>query len=218
MIGLVFLLGVGLSCDEQRVHERSNTDTLGSVRELPALEPGDLLFQDLDCGPLCNAIEAVTDGAHGKDFSHVGIAAELPDGLRIVEAIGNDVHVTTEEEFFARSENVFVGRLNDGKMAHKAASEAEHFIGVPYDDAFLPGAEKLYCSELVALAYERANNGAPVFATPNMTFKDPTTNTFFPAWVTYYAELGMEIPEGKPGCNPGQLSREPSVTIVWRGF
>ncbi|MHC4724324.1 MAG: hypothetical protein ACYS9V_08765 [Planctomycetota bacterium] len=36
---------------------------------------GDLLFQDLDCGPLCDAIEKVTTGYQGSNFSHVGILA-----------------------------------------------------------------------------------------------------------------------------------------------
>jgi len=39
------------------------------------LQPGDLLFQDLDCGPLCDAIEKVTTGYQGANFSHVGIVA-----------------------------------------------------------------------------------------------------------------------------------------------
>jgi hypothetical protein len=184
--------------------------------ELPALEAGDLLFQDLDCGPLCDAIEAVTEGADGKEFSHVGIAVKLPHGVYIVEAIGDRVDTMTVEAFFARGPKVFVGRVNDEAMARQAAREAVDLVGTPYDDAFLPGAEKLYCSELVALAYERANDNVPVFATPNMTFKDPGTGRFFPAWAVYYEELGLEIPEGRPGCNPGQLSRE--VSIVWRGF
>ena len=34
---------------------------------------GDLIFQDLQCGPLCDAINAVTKGYQGKDFSHVAI-------------------------------------------------------------------------------------------------------------------------------------------------
>jgi hypothetical protein len=47
-----------------------------------------------------------------------------------------------------------------------------------------------------------------------MTFIDPATGKFFPAWVDYYAELGIPIPEGKPGLNPGGMSREDCVQIV----
>ena len=37
---------------------------------LTTLKEGDLLFQDLNCGELCDAIETVTQGVDGKDFSH----------------------------------------------------------------------------------------------------------------------------------------------------
>ena len=39
-----------------------------------------------------------------------------------------------------------------------------------------------------------------------MTFKDPKTGTFPTAWVEYYQKFGIEIPEGKPGCNPNGLA------------
>ena len=35
------------------------------------LTNGDLLFQDLDCGPFCDAIEKVTEGYRGAQLSHV---------------------------------------------------------------------------------------------------------------------------------------------------
>jgi hypothetical protein len=186
---------------------------------LPELKPGDLLFQDLDLGPLCEAIEAVTEGAGGKDFSHVAIAVDMDGGIRIVEAIGEQAAAIGVEAFFARSGKVFVGRVQGGRtLRERAAQEAVRLIGTPYDDAFLLDQEQLYCSELVALVYQRANGGAPLFTTPPMTFKDPATGAFFPAWIGYYEQLRLPIPEGEPGCNPGGLSREPVVRIVWRGF
>ena len=184
----------------------------------PQLQEGDLLFQDLNCGPLCDAIEAVTEGADGKDFSHVGIAAKFNGRLMIVEAIGTEVRAVHQDAFFLRSGEVVVGRplRSFRSVATQAAHEAILLIGTPYDDAFLPGNDKLYCSELVALSYERANHNEPFFDTPSMTFKDARTGAYFPAWVEYFAELGIPIPEGRPGCNPGGLSREAAIQIVWR--
>ena len=40
------------------------------------LQLGDLLFQDLDSSPLCDAIEIVTTGYKGANLSHVGIIIE----------------------------------------------------------------------------------------------------------------------------------------------
>ncbi len=183
---------------------------------LPQLQEGDLLFQDLDCGPLCDAIEAATEGVEARDFSHVGIAARVHGRMMVVEAFGTAVQAIDQDAFFLRSGKVVVGRplRTHRRVARRAAQDAVNFMGIPYDDAFLPDTAKLYCSELVALSYERANHDVPFFAAPSMTFKDPRTNLYFPAWVRYYAELELPIPEGQPGCNPGGLSREPALTIV----
>jgi hypothetical protein len=37
------------------------------------LKEGDLLFQDLDSSPLCDAIELVTPGYNDANFSHIGL-------------------------------------------------------------------------------------------------------------------------------------------------
>jgi len=39
-----------------------------------------------------------------------------------------------------------------------------------------------------------------------MTFKDPKTGNFYPTWVEYYQKMGLEVPEGMPGCNPNGLA------------
>ena len=81
------------------------------------IQEGDLLFQDLDCGPLCDAIEAVTEGVNGKDFSHCAMVVKINDSLKVVEAIGDQVQVITLHDFFARSgdtasiQNITVGRV-----------------------------------------------------------------------------------------------------------
>src|SRR5690606_33541630 len=47
------------------------------------------------------------------------------------------------------------------------------------------------------------------------TFNDPDTGQPFPAWVEYYRDLGIPIPEGEPGLNPGGMSRSPHLDIVY---
>jgi hypothetical protein len=190
------------------------------------LRVGDLIFQDLDCGPLCDAIEAVTEGAGGKDFSHLGLVVASGDSLAIVEAIGSVVQLTGVQKFIQRNKTpegknkVVVARLRPRwqRMAAGAAVAAKGMIGVPYDDAFLPDNGRLYCSEMVALAFQAANRGEPFFTQNPMTFKDPGTGMFFPAWAEYYQKLGLEIPEGRPGCNPGGLSRDVRVELIFSNF
>lgn len=199
--------------------DSSASDTKAAML-ISLLHEGDLVFQDLDCGPLCDAIEKVTEGVDGKDLSHVAVAASVDGAIVLVEAIGGTVHTTAIHAFVERSAKIVVTRPR-GVYAHiapLAAATALTFLGVRYDDAFLPGTDKLYCSEVAAIAYERANGGVPVFPSGPMTFKDPTTGEFFPTWVTYYDELGIAIPEGVLGCNPGGLSRSDALLVIWSSY
>ena len=63
----------------------------GAPSDESGLKAGDLLFQDLDCGPMCDAIEAVTEGAQGKDFSHCAMVVKVQDSLKVLEAMGKGV-------------------------------------------------------------------------------------------------------------------------------
>lgn len=186
----------------------------------PDLRPGDLLFQDLDCGALCDAIEVVTEGAGGKDFSHVGMVVKVGDSLAVVEAIGERVQLNGLTDFLGRSPKMALGRLKPEwqKLAPGATVVAKGMVGVPYDEAFLPENGRLYCSELVELAFQAANDGKPFFKTAPMTFKNPKTGDYFPAWVDYFKKLGIDIPEGLPGCSPGGLSRENKLEIIWMSY
>ena len=47
------------------------------------LQNGDFIFQNLDCGSLCDAIEQVTEGIYGMDFSHIGLVYKDGDSLNL---------------------------------------------------------------------------------------------------------------------------------------
>ncbi len=188
-----------------------------------APEPGDLLFQDLDAGPLCDAIEAVTQGCRGAKFSHVGLVAGEKDGqVVVIEAVSAGVKVTPLEQFLARSRDargrpkVVVGRLVPAHrhLIPRALDEGAALLGKPYDKVFAIGNEGYYCSELVYEAFRRANGGRPVFDLAPMTFRDPATGAMLPAWAGYFRKLNAPIPEGQPGVNPGGISRSPAIRII----
>lgn len=185
------------------------------------LKPGDLLFQDLDCGPLCDAIESVTQGYQGANFSHVGMVTEVRnDSIWVFEAIGGFVKETKLEDFLARSKDqkgrpkVMVGRIMDQTIVKNAVKEVKKFSGKPYDDVFDIDNDSYYCSELLYFSFLEGNQS--IFKLYPMTFKSPTTHKYDPAWISYYDHLGAEIPEGKPGLNPGGISRSPYVKILYR--
>lgn len=182
-----------------------------------ALQDGDLLFQDMDCGPLCDAIEAVTEGYSGNDFSHMGMVYHRNDTIYIIEAAGNAVRLTTLDKFSKNTKKPMpVGRLK--KKYRKLIPDAINFslkqLGVPYDDEYVYDNGSYYCSELIYDAFKAANKNKPFFELFPMTYKQPGTNEFFPAWVEYYKEIGKAIPEGLPGCNPGGMSTSDKIEII----
>ena len=63
------------------------------------LKTGDILFQSMNCGPLCEAINEVTQGYQGKDFSHLGIVYIQNDSIYVIEAGGKAVKMTPYETF-----------------------------------------------------------------------------------------------------------------------
>lgn len=188
-----------------------------------ALQPGDLLFQDLDAGPLCDAIETVTQGVEGAKFSHVGMVSRVDAmGATVIEAVGAGVKETPIAEFLERSASkdgtsrVLVGRI-DGhvrELIPSAIDVSRSFLGRPYDTVFAMDDSAFYCSELLYESFRVANRGEAIFTLFPMTFIDPATGATFPAWTSYYADLGAPIPEGEPGLNPGGMSRAPFVRIV----
>jgi hypothetical protein len=183
---------------------------------------GDLLFQNLNCGELCNAIEAVTQGVDGKNFSHCAIVVKIKDSLKVVEAIGSNVQLTSLQHFFARSgdtnqiKNITVARVSNKYqfLLKKATDFALSQVGKAYDDEFVMNDDKFYCSELVYEAFKAANKQKDFFSLEPMTFKDPKTKSYFPAWIDYYKSLDKSIPEGKPGINPGLISRSKKIDII----
>lgn len=185
--------------------------------DIQKLKDGDLIFQDMDCGPLCDAIEAVTEGYKGKDFSHMGMVYHRNDTIYIIEAAGSAVRLSTLEKFSKNTKKPMpVGRLK--KQYQNLIVPAIDFslkqLGVPYDDEYIYNNGSYYCSELIYDAFMFANGGKPFFRLFPMTYKQPGTNEFFPAWVDYYKAINKSIPEGKPGCNPGGMSTSDKIEIV----
>jgi len=184
---------------------------------------GDLLFQDLDCGSICDAIESVTTGFAGADFSHVGIVArDSSNRVIVIEAMSGGVQAGPLNDFLDRSfdadgrPKVAAGRLKKPfrNLIPLALEKARQLEGKPYDKLFVIGNDAYYCSELVYEIFLGANNNEPVFTLHPMTFKDPETGIILPAWQQYFAELGTAVPEGQLGINPGGISRSPFLTIV----
>mgnify|MGYP001211586699 CR=1 FL=1 len=182
---------------------------------------GDILFQDLDCGAPCEAIEAVTQGYNGSQLSHCAIITRAGSSFSntiVAEAIGEKVTTITLEEFLNRSNKVLVGRL---KKEHSQLIPdvikhiEENLIGKPYDFIFDITDDTYYCSEIIYEGLQAADNNQEIMQLNPMTFNKPGTNTPFIHWIDYYEELNHEIPEGKLGLNPGGMSRSEGLEIIY---
>ena len=189
------------------------------------LEVGDILFQDLDSSPLCDAIELVTKGYENSNLSHIGIVVDIENDvtntenrLRVLEALPGGVITTSIDSFLMRSfdrndkPKVIVGRLK--REYKKSIPSAIKFIktkiGMDYDDEFIIDNGKYYCSELIYDAFANDN----IFQLQPMTFKHPENGETLKAWINYYSELNKEIPEEKLGINPGGMSLSKYIDII----
>jgi hypothetical protein len=183
---------------------------------------GDILFQDYDCGDLCKAIKKVTKSVKKKSLSHVGLTYILHDSAYVIEAIGENVHLTKLDKFIERSvdqngnNKILVERVKPEfqRLIAPVIKFALTKLGIPYDQEFIYNNGKYYCSELIYDACLFANDSVPFFELQPMTFKDPATGKTIDAWRNYYEQLNKPIPEGKPGCNPGGISMSKKLNIV----
>ncbi len=182
-----------------------------SVNEL---QEGDLLFC---CTDTANAITAVTSGVEDLPIDHVAVFHRIGGKNSIpfvIEAIKPAVHLTPIDSFLCHNPHVLVGRVNVDCNISRSIRHCLAMVGKPYDDLYLPGDSAIYCSELVQLNYTSVSN-LPIFEPITMSFHD-STGRVTDYWRDFYGQLGMIVPEGAPGTNPGELSRRPQVTIIGR--
>lgn len=183
---------------------------------------GDLYFQDLNCGELCDAITTSTYGYDHTQVSHVAMLVKTGEHPEVIEATTPVVQQIPLEQFLARSvdENgnprVMVGRLDSQyqSLIPQAVMEAQQWIGQPYnrDFRYHNHEQRFYCSQLVYQAFAKANHGVAIFPLNTMTFK--MNGQTLPAWQAYFADIGEAIPEGHKGTNPGMMSRDQNIKII----
>jgi len=185
------------------------------------LREGDLLFQDLDCGSLCEAIESVTFGIDSAHFSHVGIVSSVKNGkVAVLEAMGDKVREIDLDDFLNRYKDevdrpkVVVGRLKNPDIIENAMKNLQKYLGKSYDNVFNVDNDSYYCSELVYFAF-KDHLGKNIFALMPMTYKNQN-GKYFKSWIDYFNKLNIAIPQGKPGINPGGISRSDKIDILYK--
>ncbi len=190
-------------------------------RDTVKLQQGDLVFQDLDCGELCDAIEMVTTGVYDKKFSHVAIVSKIDsDGKAYVIEAYDGVSEVQFSELLKRNPKtkVVIGRLKQEYqyMVPIAVARAYKLLGKPYDSKFMLNNDSYYCSELIYEIFKYDDKGKVIelFPLNVMTFKDPKTGKTMDVWIKYFKELGVSVPEGESGINPGAISRSRLIQVI----
>lgn len=165
------------------------------------LRTGDLLFH------VAHEANAITDVTPGM-IDHVAIVLTIDS---VIEAVGNGVKTTPLDSLRQQKGYYLIGRVK-GISRRQSAENARRYLGRRYDHLFLPDNEEIYCSELVMLALVD-KNGQPVFAPIPMSFHD-ASGRITDYWQQFYARRGLDVPEGLPGSNPGELSQRGNVRII----
>lgn len=185
-------------------------------------QEGDILFQDCNCGPICEAIEDVTISKDSRRYSHAAIVVRHNGILKVVEANTAGVKLVDMDSFINRYVSkdgkpmISIGRLKKRyqSLVPKISLFCINQLGKSYDSKFELNNDSYYCSELIYEAYKAANKNKDFFMLYPMTFKKLGSDTFHPEFEKYYQSIGEEIPEGKLGLNPGSISRDKRLDII----
>lgn len=167
------------------------------------LHTGDLLFHIVSQG---NAITDVTPGM----IDHVAIVMSRDS---VIEAVGKGVKTTPIDSLRQQDGHYLVGRVK-GIDSKQSIANAKHYLGRPYDRLYLPDNDAIYCSELVQLSFVD-KHGKRLFSPIPMSFHD-ATGRITDYWRQFYAKHQLEVPEGEPGTNPGELSQRREIRIKGR--
>lgn len=189
------------------------------------LQRGDLLFQDLNCGQFCDSVDSVTYGYKNSYVSHVGLVIDASESNpQVIEAISQGVVITPLAQFLQRSlddaqqPRVMVGRLKatEQKLIPNAIVSAEKQLGKPYNESFVAAdGQAFYCSELIDYSFQVANHNQAVFQHLPMDFTNGKSPKILALWQNYYQNLQQEVPQGQLGTNPGAMSRESNIQIIY---
>lgn len=187
------------------------------------LRDGDLIFQEECSVKTDNTIKAVTSGIGDYKFTHVGIVyIDVNDSVYVIEATHPKVKVTPLQDYLYPKDLdacfpvSVVGRLKPEYRLciPQAIEEGLLLVDKDYDYGYVLNNDKYYCSELIYHILLKANEGKPVFALNVMTFKSPDTGEITKGWEEYFGRLGLPIPEGELGINPGVMSRSDVIDII----
>ena len=170
----------------------------------PTLAPCDLLFYHDSTG-MGAAIQESTG-----QYTHVAMVESVGDTIWIIDATQR--YGVSRRPLLRRpgaTSKPFpdIYRLTIPIDTAAILARARSRIGMPYDNAFLPNNNALYCSELIYECY-LATDGTPLFSAQPMNWRN-AKGKIPKYWKQHFRKLKQPIPEGIDGTNPTDMARSP---------
>lgn len=190
-----------------------------SCAKATTIKSGDIVFRGASQSDLSEAINEVTQTEKATNYTHMGICSVENDTVFVYHSdLGKGV-VKEPLELFLKSDDastytadVYRIKNSTKPQVENAISKAKDLLGEPYNVTYILEDKGYYCSEYIYELFKEDN----VFTLEPMTFKNAETDTFHNGWVTHYKDLGIEIPEGKPGCNPNGMAASKTLVFIKR--
>lgn len=165
------------------------------------IQAGDLLFIKNQHEPMDEAIAAST-GA----YVHVGLALDDETVIHASPRYGVAVQPLIQFQAEFGRPDVYRPQVDD---VTTVITQAETYVGQPYNASFYPNNEGLYCSELIEVAFD----GVLKFEPQPLRFHD-ATHEISEYWQAYYEKLGLDVPVGQPGSNPEAMAKSSQLTYL----
>lgn len=181
------------------------------------IQSGDIVFRSATSSSLSEAINNVTQTQKATNYSHIGVCDVVDGSIYIYHSdLGKGVVHEPLEAFMKATDTVkYVAdfyRIKNitSNQVENALNRAKTFLGQPYNTTYILEDNGLYCSEYIYEVFKEDT----IFELEPMTFKNPETKVFHEGWIKHYEELGIEIPEGKLGCNPNGMANSKHLEFV----
>jgi len=176
----------------------------------PQWRNGDVVLQT-SASAQSTAIQIATR----SPYSHTGLVEVAPDGVFVIEALGK-VSRTPIAAWIRRGDGRRYTAIRKRDLTPEAGAAvvtaARAFLGKKYDARFEWSDDRIYCSELVAKAYQRGAN-----ASAGRMQRVADLN-IAPILAAARARYGDKLPLDRKVLTPASLAEDPGFVTVHDDF
>lgn len=165
------------------------------------LRKGDVIFT---IDPAEENISSLSKGYGGYSYYHCSLY--IGDN-QIIEAVAERGVILTDISKYNDKKNLIARTSLLAEILDSVVINAKKFIGAEYNSLFLPDAEgKYYCSQLMHEVFKQANYGKSFFDKHQLNYIEEGQQEISKYWLDLYSKYGLDVPQGKEGSHPNNLS------------